>query len=425
MLELGQSITENLGQCWACPVFDYLFTIISKCAAAAYANLAAIGFVIFLVLLAFYIVNVAWVNIKNGGKDSMFQKTLKPVLIRALVGLTLLGLGIQVPRAVSIVTLEPVATLTLEFSKTILPDGGKNVMPYETTQNLGDQGFFTEDLRTTMLTLIRVSVTNFQSYVNVGLNIMNQSFSLWRLIGAGITGKLIKEIIIFFLGLFLTYNFGKLFIQYSFCFMDVIIAMAIFAFFFPLSIVFFIFQDAQDAPKWMNGFGKSLGAGQIKQLINAIVSIAASILTYTIIIAILAGFLTNQGVNIDALNDDPNFFKSVFEFDLDADAAIDQISILSLVVLAFIVQYLADQVQEVTKKVLTTFGLKQEDSASKEMGKNVWALTNLAFNNAKNFTKTVITRGAGTETKSSAGEKKEDKQETKDTPKEQPKEESK
>lgn len=422
MLELGQNINETLGQCWACPVFDYLFTIISKCAAMAYKNLTLIGIGIFIILLSFYIYNVVWNNIKNGGKDSTFKKTLQPVLIKSLVALTLLGFGLQLPRAISTVTLEPVATITLEFSKTILPDGGANITPYETNQNLGDNGFFTEDLRITLLTLIKATVTNFQSYVNVGLNIMNESFSLQRLVGTTITGNLVREIIIFFLGLFLTYNFGKLFIKYSFCFMDVIVAMALFAFFFPLSIVFFIFQNAADAPKWMTGFGKSLGAGQIKKLINAIVSISASILTYTIIIAIIAGFLTQQGVDIDSFSGDPNFFKTFFEIDLDKEASLEQISVIGLIVLVFIINHLSNQVGEVTKKVLSTFGITQEDSASKEMGENMWNLTNIAFNNVKNMTKTVVTSGASALKKD--GDKTDSTKDNK-TEKEQPKEDKK
>ena len=172
----------------------------------------------------------------------------------------------------------------------------------------------------------------------------------------------------------------------------------------------------------MTGFGKSLGSGQIKKLINAIVSISASILTYTIIIAILAGFFAQQGIDIDSFSGDPNFFKTFFEIDLDKEASLEQMSITALVVLVFIINHLSNQVGEVTKKVLSTFGITQEDSASKEMGENMWNLTNIAFDNVKNITKTVVTSGASALKKD--GDKTDSTKDNK-TEKEQPKEDKK
>ena len=96
--------------------------------------------------------------------------------------------------------------------------------------------------------------------------------------------------------------------------MDIIVAMAMFAFFFPLSIVLFIFRGAADLPGWMGNIGKNLGGEQIKKLVNAIVSVASSILTYTVIMLIIRGFLNANGVDTDSIS---NATESLFEFDLE------------------------------------------------------------------------------------------------------------
>ena len=163
--------------------------------------------------------------------------------------------------------------------------------------------------------------------------------------------------------------------------MDIIVAMAMFAFFFPLSLIFFIFKDANSAPGWMKKLGSDLGSGQIKKLINAIVSIAATILTYTIMMAIIAGFLNPDFVS--------NQSESLFEFDLDNPKTME-ITMASAIVLVYVVNYISDQIKNVTKKIFEAFGVQQEDSLSTEMGENMWQLTNIVADNAKKLAKAVI-----------------------------------
>ena len=223
---------------------------------------------------------------------------------------------------------------------------------------------------------------------------MDAAFSLKALLGIG---ALIRHIIVFFIGLFLTYYFAKRFIKYAFCFMDIIVAMAMFAFFFPLSLIFFIFKDANSAPGWMKKLGGDLGSGQIKKLVNAIVSVAATILTYTIMMAIIAGFLNPDFIS--------NPTTSLFEFDLDNPNTME-ITVASTIVLVYIINYIADQIPNVTKKILDAFGVQQEDSLSKEMGENMWKLTNIVADNAKKLAKAVITPDS---VKKADEEKKEEK----------------
>ena len=397
---MANSLIDSSIQCWTCPIFDSLFAIISNSAAAAYQRITFLSVMVFIVLLAFYILSAVWQNIKKGGEDPFFQKTVRPVLIKSLIALSLLSAGLIVPRLISTVIFEPVAEITYTFSTSMLPQD--YVVPaYDNAISLGDNGFFTAELRDTIIKILEASVSNFQVYIKIGIGIMDEAFSIKALL-TGI-GALVRHIIIFFIGVFLTYNFGKLFIKYAFCFMDVIVAMALFAFFFPLSVVFFIFKDADQAPGWMKKLGGDLGSGQIKKLVNAIVSMASAILTYTIIMMIIKGFLDGSGVNPDSIQ---NTSESLFNFDLDNSSAME-ITVAGSIVLVYVINYIAAQIPKVTSTILSTFGLSQEDSLSKEMGENTWKLTNIAVDKIKTVAKTIINPDKASEEKKE--EKKEDK----------------
>lgn len=416
MQELANALIDSGVKCWACPVFDNLFAIISDTAAAAYKQLSVFGVAIFVILFTFFIINAVWQNIKKGMPDPFFQKSLKPVLIKSLLALSILTMGLTVPRLISRVTFEPAATITLECTKTLLPADYEIPEDYPALK-LKTDGFFNPELRDTVLKMIEMGVASFQIYIKIGIAIMDAAFSLKSLLSIG---SLIKHFIIFFIGVFLTYNFTKLFVKYSFCFLDIIVAMAMFAFFFPISIVLFVFKDAPDIPGWMKNLGGDLGLGQIKKLINAIVSMSSSILTYTVIILLIRGYLNANGVEADTIR---NSYESLFQFDLDHSDAM-QITFAGCIVLIYVITFISNQIPEVTKKILEAFGVKQEDSLSKEMGENVWQFTNLIFDNAKKLVKTI----ANPEEALKEAEKKgEDKKggDKKDDKKEAPKEEKK
>lgn len=382
MNELANTLIDTGIQCWTCPVFDNLFAIVSNTAAAAYERLCLFSVIIFCVLFGFYAFNVAWQNIKNGGKDSMFTKTIRPILIKSLVALTLLSMGLIVPRFISTITFEPVAVMTLQYSRAMLPSD--YVIPaYENAIQLGDSGFFNPALRDTIIQILETSVANFQVYIKIGIAIIDEAFSINALMGIG---TLIKHIIICFIGIFLTYYFVKWFVKYSFCFMDVIVAMAMFAFFFPLSVVLFIFKGANDIPGWMKNLGSKLGGDQIKKLINAIVSVASTILTYTIIMLIIRGFLDANGVSADSIQ---NTSESIFDFDLENSSAM-QITFAGSIVLVYVIEYIRKQIPKITEKILSVFNVKQEDALSKEMGENVFQLTQIVADQAKGLVKTII-----------------------------------
>lgn len=378
---LANSLIDSGMQCWACPVFDSLFAVISNAAGAAYQRLAFISVVIFCILFAFYVINAVWQNIKSNYADPFFQKSLKPVLIKSLLALTILSMGVAVPKMISKITFEPAAIMTLSYSKILLPQDYEVPEDYQAIQ-LDDKGFFNPDLRDTIIKILETSVANFQVYVKIGIAIMDEAFSLKALLGIG---HLIKHILIFAIGLFLTYKFAKLFIHYSACFMDVIMAMTMFAFFFPLSVILFIFKGAQNAPKWMEKLGGSLGIGQIKKLINAIVSMASAILTYTIIMLIIRGFLNQHGVDADSIR---NSAEALFDFDLENSTA-EELTLAGSIVLVYVLEFIEKEIPKITDKILDIFGIKQENSLSKQMGDNMLALTEIMFNNVKQVAKTI------------------------------------
>ena len=385
MQELANAFIDKTAQCWTCPIFDNLFAVISDTAAALYERLSFFGVVIFSILFCFYVLNVVWTNIKDNMKDPFYQKNLKPVLLKSLMVLSLLALGLTVPKLISKITFEPVAVVTLEFSKTMLPEDYKIPDNYSAIK-LNEDGFFNPELRDTILQILQTSVTNFQVFIKLGLAVIDAAFSfpprieLWLIV---------KRLLIFFIGLFLTYHFATLFIKYSFCFMDIILAMAMFAFFFPLSLVLFIFRGAADLPGWMKNLGQDLGGKQIKQLINAIVSVAAAILTYTIILLIIRGYLNGYELNSESI---PTITESILNFDLD-NPNVTQLTFSGSIVLVFVLNYLQSKIPDITNEIMSTFGVKQEDKLSKEMGNNALALTNIVINQAKTLTGIVVNKG--------------------------------
>ena len=240
----------------------------------------------------------------------------------------------------------------------------------------------------------------------MGFNILDEAFSLKMLLGIG---ALIRHIFVCFIGLLLTYNFVKLFIKYSFCFMDVIMAMVMFAFFFPLSLVLFIFKDAKDIPGWMKNLGGNLGSGQIKKLVNAIVSVASSILTYTIIMLIIHGYLASNGLTQETFQIS---YNELFDMDLD-NSSVMQITLSGAIVLIYVIRYISDQIPQITKKILSVFGLSPEDSLSEAAGKDMLKLTELVTNDVKNVAAAIINPDSANKDSDKKDDKKEPKKEDK------------
>lgn len=376
-------------QCWGCPIFDRLFAIVSNAAAAVYDQFVIFCAIIFCVLFAFVVLNAVWQNIKSPTPDPWYQKSLKPLLINSLVSLTFLSMGVYLPRFVSSVTFEPVANITVIYTQSMLqtnPETVNEKVHYQPME-ISDDGFFRPELRDSIILLMKTTITQFQSYIKLGIAVMDKAFSLDALLGIG---NLIKHIILFFIGLYLAYAFFKLFWRFCCYFADIIVAMTFFAFLFPLSLILVAFKGT-DAPSWVTNLGKGIGTKQFKKLINAIIALAAAVLTYTVIMVIIAKFFSAPG---QSAADIMQLITSgeVFAGDLSGDN-LAAMTLGGCIILVYVLNFLYEQIPTVTQMVLDSFGVSQENQLSEQLANDAMKLTSTIVETVKKAGATIISGG--------------------------------
>jgi hypothetical protein len=301
------------------------------------------------------------------------------------------------------ITFEPVANMTLIYTQSLVQTDSETVnqkVSYIPKQ-MDNDGFFRPELRDTIIMLMKTTITQFQSYIKLGIAIMDRAFSWDALRGVG---ELIKHIIMFAVGLYLAFNFFKLFIRFCFYFVDIIVAMTFFAFFFPLSLVMFIFKHS-DAPDWMKKIGAGYGAEQFKNLVNAIITLSAAVLTYTVIMVVIAKFFAGAEVSTNEL------MTLIMSGDIYAGALSDDnlanMTIASCAVMLYVVNYMAGQVNEVSKKVMEVFDVKENKSLSEGLADDAFKVAENITKTAKDATKAIF--GKIDEKKTVKAEEKTDK----------------
>lgn len=357
------SLIDSSVQCWGCPVFDRLFQIVSNAAAAVYGKFVLLCAILFFVLFAFVVLNTVWKNIKGGGGTS-YIKSFKPLIINSLVTLTFLGMGVSLPRFVSTITFEPAAQVALIYTQSMLHTSNESVndrVDYQPIE-IPDNGFYRPELRNTIVMLMKTTITQFQTYMKLGVAIMDRAFEWSALLGVG---TLLKHIVMFFIGLYLFYSFLKLFVNFCFYFADIIVAMTFFAFLFPIGLTMMAFKGS-DAPAWMSKLGGGIGAKQIKSLINAIITLAAAVITYTVIMVLIGKFFASAGTNASDLTHMILSGDTLFESGL-SDDNLETLTISGCIVLVYILNYLYKQIPKVTQMVLSTFDVSQESSLSESV----------------------------------------------------------
>lgn len=376
-------------QCWGCPIFDRLFQIVSNAAGIVYKQFAIFCAIIFCVLFAFFVINAVWQNIKGGVGDPWYQKSIKPLVINSLVALTFLSLGVYLPRFVTTVTFEPAANIALIYTQSMLQTDNEGVNERVTYQpeEMSDDGFYRPQLRDTIIMLMKTTITQFQSYMKLGIAVMDKAFSTSALLGIG---ALLKHIILFFIGLYLVYGFFKLFIRFCFYFADIIVALTFFAFFFPLSLILVAFKGG-GAPAWISSLGKTVGTNQFKKLINAIITLAAAVLTYTVIMVIIAKFFSAPGQSADEIMAMITSGE-VFAADLSSDNLVG-LTLVGCIILVYVLNFIYAQIPKVTSMVLDTFGVSEEKQLSEQLANDAMKLTTNVINTAKEIGKTIITGG--------------------------------
>lgn len=401
MNEIANSFVESTAQCWGCPIFDRLFQIISYAAAAVYDKFAIFCVIIFCVLFAFYIINAFWKNMKDGVSDPFYQKSIKPVFINSIVALALLSMGVMFPRFITSITFEPVADLTLIYTQSMLKTDNSVVNEKVTYQpeTINDEGFYRPQLRDKIIMLMKTTITQFQAYMKLGIAIMDKAFSLKALLGIG---ALIKHILLFVIGLYLTVGFFKLFLYFCFYFADVIIAMTFFAFFFPLSLILISFKGG-NAPNWILSLGKNVGTNQFKNLINSIVTLASAVITYTVIMVILAKFFSAQGQSAAEIMELITTGQ-IFADDLSTDN-LAAMTIGSCIILVYVLNFIYSQIPQVTSMIMDSFGVSTKNDLSEQLAKDAMKLTSNVINTAVSIGKNILSGGETKDKKE--GDKKE------------------
>lgn len=397
MTEMGQDFINSTVQCWSCPVFDRMFQIISDAAAVVYPRFVVICTILFCAIFSFYIFGAVWKNITTGFQDGWFDKSLRPVFVNSLFALAFLGMGVMLPRFVTTVTFEPVAYVTQTYATAMLKTTPENIdtrVTYTPIPMEEDEGLFRPELRDAVINVAKITITQFQNFMSLGVAMLDAGLSWEMFFGIG---AFIKHLLLALIGVYLFWAFLKMFFKFLCYFADVIIAMAMFAFFFPLSLVTTAFKDVADTPGWLSWvktLGKGVGIEQIKNLISAIISLGVAVITYTVILVIMARFFTGS----DGMDNYESLLNSimsgtVFETDLDTSGLSD-LSITSVVVLVYVLTFIYDNIPNVTKMILGMFEVSASDNkVGKEWGDSIMGATKSFWDKTKTVAKTVIKRG--------------------------------
>lgn len=391
-----QSLGDNAVQCWGCPVFDRLFQVISSAAAAAYNKLAWLAIIIFAVLLVFHILRSVFDNLgifdifKTGlggeVKDYSYQKYFKPVLVNGLVVVSLLGLGVWFPRFVTSITFEPVTDITIFYTQSVLNANQSEVSEKVIYENkpMSDNGFYRPQLRDKIINLMKTTITQFQNMMKLGIAVMDKAFSWSALSGISI---LIKHIVMFLLGFYLVYEFFKIFIKFCFYFVDVILAMTFFAFFFPINLVFFVFKNS-DTIGWIKSLGNSMSPSFYKNVINSIVSLAAAVITYLIIMVLIGRFFAGDaGGGTEIAN---QILSGNIYAESLADDNLMMMTMTGCLVLIYVIKFIADQIPKIAGEVLSAFDVKEEHKVGDDLGENAIKVAESAIGTVKEVGKKVV-----------------------------------
>ncbi|MBO4625861.1 MAG: hypothetical protein J5679_01110 [Alphaproteobacteria bacterium] len=382
---LGNFI-DSAVQCYGCPIFDRLFQIVSGAAASVYDRMALLMSILFCILFAFFVLNAVWQNIKKDAQDPWYQKSVRPVIINSLVALTLLFTGVALPRFISQITFEPTAQIATLYTQSMLDIDSKMVNDQVTYQPLplSYDGFFRPQLRDKIILLMKTTITQFQAYMKLGIAVMDSAFTWNALLGIG---AFVKHMILLIIGIYIFYGFFKLFFRFCCYFADIIVAMTLFAFFLPLSLILAAFRGAENVPAWISGLGKNIGANQIKKLINAIVALAAAVITYTVIMVIIAKFFSSPDASTAEIMNAITTGQ-IFDMDLSGDNILS-LTLMGMVVLVYVVNFIQGQINQVSNMVMSAFDLKPENSLSEQLANDVESLTKATFDTIKKVGETI------------------------------------
>lgn len=390
MNDVLTSLVDKTVQCWGCGLFDRLFQVVSDAAAAAYQQMSTVCIILFCTLFSFFVLHAVWQTIKGGTSDPWYEKSVQKVFINAIVCIGLLSMGVVLPRFITTITVEPATQIATAYTQAMVQQDTISVedkVDYQPME-MSDSGFYRPQLRDKIILLMKTTITQFQSYMKLGIAVMDRAFSWDALLGIG---SFLKHVILFAIGLYLTWGFFKLFFRYCCYFADIIIAMTFFAFFFPLSLMLFAFKGASNVPGWIGKMGQNLGTSQLKNLINAIITLSSAVITYTVIMVIIAKFFSLSGADTTTLMQAITSGQ-VFADDLNTEN-LQAMTLASCIILVYVLNYIYGQIPQISKMILSAFGVSEEKSESEQLANDMLHLTSTIWENAKKIGTTIIKGG--------------------------------
>ena len=151
------------------------------------------------------------------------------------------------------------------------------------------------------------------------------------------------------------------------------------------------FKGASDVPSWMSKIGSSLGVGQFKNLMNAIIALASAVLTYTVIMVLIATFFAAHGTTSADLMQ-VILSGDVFNAEL-SDDNLAELGIASSVVLIYVLNFIQAQIPKVTGMVLDTFGVSEDHKLGDQLANDAETLTRRVVETAAKTVKTIVKGG--------------------------------
>ena len=164
-----------------------------------------------------------------------------------------------------------------------------------------------------------------------------------------------------------------------------------------------VFKDVQNVPKWFGEIGKNVGAAQIKNLINAIVTLGSVVLTYTVIIVIVTKFFSSVNSNVM----DQLLAGNVYGDDLNMES-VESLTLAGCVALIYVMNFIFAQIPEITKMILSAFSVQENKQHGEQIGTDLMNLSKIAVDNVVKAGTIIVSGG-----KSKKEDKKEDKKEEK------------
>jgi len=166
------------------------------------------------------------------------------------------------------------------------------------------------------------------------------------------------------LGIYLSYTFFKLMLRYCFYFVDVIVNLAMFAFFFPFMLVFFVFGQSS-AGEWVKKMG-NVFSNNMKEVFNSICALAVAIITYQVIIVVIARFLAGKGAELDNIINQISSGSVMIQDLMGREPTM--VTLTSFVAFVVLLDYLTDQIPVVTAGIWEAFDIKPAAPIGQRIG---------------------------------------------------------